>query len=127
MGEKIEELPGLEVNLDDLIYMPELDAPEDRPHPYVYFISIHNESSEAITVRGRKWVIDQENGEKIVVEGDGVASQCPRIEPGGVHNYSSYHVISMKSVASGAIFAETDGGKLVYSRIPEFEMDVPQE
>ncbi len=125
MAANIEELPGLEVQIDDLIYMPELDAPTDRPHPFVYFISIRNNSPEAVTVRGRKWVITQENGERIVVEGDGVVSQFPRIEPGGVFTYNSYHVVGMNSSAAGSFFAETDGGRFVFTRIPNFEMRVP--
>ena len=126
MGVIIKELPGLDVNIDDLIYMPELDAPADRPHPFVYFISIRNETSEAVTIRGRKWVITQENGEKIVVEGDGVVSQFPRIDPGAVFTYNSYHVIGMNSTAAGSFFAETDSGRIVFTRIPDFEMVVPK-
>jgi hypothetical protein len=33
---KFKELPGLEVTVDDVIYMPSLDAPDDRPCAVVY-------------------------------------------------------------------------------------------
>jgi hypothetical protein len=44
MSKDIKEFEGLRVKIDDVIYMPSLDAPADRPHPFVYFISIFNDS-----------------------------------------------------------------------------------
>ncbi len=125
-SEPFEELPELTVTVDDVLYMPSLDAPDDRPHPFVYFITIVNDSDEAVTIRGRKWVIHQENEEVLVVEGDGVVSQTPRLESaGGDFTYNSYHVISHSGKVEGAFFGETDEGRRVYARIPEFELKVP--
>ena len=62
--------------------MPGLDAPDDRPFPFVYYITIRNRSAHTVTVRARKWVVRQKNGEVIVVEGDGVIGQFPRLVPG---------------------------------------------
>ena len=122
----IRELPGLRVTVDDVIYMPSLDAPEDRPHPFVYFISIINESRSSVTIKGRKWVISLENGEKVVVEGEGVVSQSPVIEVGADFSYNSYHVVPGNGVAEGAFFAETEEGEAVFTRIPSFELEVPK-
>ncbi len=66
------ELTNLRVLIDKVVYMPTLEAPPDRPYPFVYFITIDNQSSETVTIRGRKWVITDQLGQKIVVEGDGV-------------------------------------------------------
>jgi len=126
VSSEFEELAGLRVSVDDVIYMPSLDAPEERPHPFVYFISIANESEVAVTIRGRKWVLTQENGETTVVEGDGVVNRTPRIAAGGDFNYNSYHVVGDDSTADGAFFGETDEGKLVFARIPRFVMKVPK-
>ncbi len=126
MSDEYEELDGLRVNVDDVIYMPSLDAPEERPHPFVYFISITNESEHPVTIRGRKWIISQDNGEKVVVEGEGVVSQFPRIDPGSDFSYNSYHVIGDDSVAEGAFLAETDDGQIFFTKIPSFEMHVPK-
>ncbi len=52
--------------------MPMLEALLDRPYPFVYFITIDNQSVETVTIRGRKWVITDQADQKIVVEGDGV-------------------------------------------------------
>ena len=66
-----ESLSGLRVEVEEVIYMPHLDAPEDRPHPFVYFISIVNESSEMVKILARKWIVKDEAGEVMVVEGEG--------------------------------------------------------
>jgi ApaG protein len=123
---KIREFEGLRVKVDDVIYMPSLDAPSEKPHPFVYFISIHNDSPVPITIRGRKWVVQEDQGEIAVVEGDGVVGQTPLIEPGGYFSYNSYHVVARGALASGAFFAETATGEWVFSRIPEFRLDVPE-
>ena len=46
--ERVEpiELEPLRVSVDDVLYMPSLDAPTERPHPFVYFITITNDSEE---------------------------------------------------------------------------------
>ena len=127
MAVKAEELTGLNANVDDVIYMPSLQAPDDRPHPFVYFITISNQSEEAVTIRGRKWIIsDSETTQKTVVEGEGVATQTPHLAPGEDFSYNSFHMIKSDSTASGAVFATTDDGRVVYARIPDFDMHVPQ-
>ncbi|MCX6867886.1 MAG: ApaG domain [Verrucomicrobia bacterium] len=126
MARAIREFEGLRVNVDDVIYMPSLDAPPEKPHPFVYFISIHNDSPVAVTIRGRKWVVREVDGEVTVVEGDGLVGQCPEIEPGGHFSYNSYHVVAGKARVSGAFFGETADGEWIFTRIPEFRLEVPQ-
>ena len=119
------ELPGLEVSVDDVMYMPSLDAPSDRPFPFVYFITIRNLSKTSVTVKARKWVVKQKNGEMIVVEGDGVVGQFPLLEPGGEFSYNSCHTIAQDSEATGAYFVEDGHGKQYFVRIPPFLMELP--
>ncbi len=125
MAATIRELDGLNVKVDDVIYMPSLDAPEDKPHPFVYFISIRNTTNETVTIRGRKWVVRENNGEVTVVEGEGVIGQSPLIEPGKDFSYNSYHVTRDGARVEGAFFGETAGGEWVFARIPEFQLKVP--
>ncbi|MEA3206974.1 MAG: ApaG protein [Chthoniobacter sp.] len=121
----LTELAGLRVTIDRVVYMPQLDAPPDRPYPFVYFITIHNGSTEPVTIKGRKWVVADSNGQQLVVEGDGVVGQFPRLEPGEHFSYNSYHVIGSDSVAEGAFFGVTEQGQPVFTRIPRFEMQAP--
>ena len=125
MSALFTELDGLHACVDRVVYMPQLEAPADRPHPFVYFITIHNQSSETVTIRGRKWVVTDEHGHCIVVEGDGVVGKFPRLEPGEKFSYNSYHVIGANSVAEGSFFGVTNDGAPVFTRIPRFELRVP--
>jgi ApaG protein len=125
MPKDIKEFEGLSVKIDDVIYMPSLDAPPDRPHPFVYFISIFNDSSVPVTIRGRKWVVVEDAGETTVVEGDGVVGQQPVIAAGEHFSYNSYHVVGKAAGVSGAFFGETALGEWIYAKIPEFRLEIP--
>jgi len=125
-SEEFEELPGLSVVVDDVIYMPSLDHPPDRPHPFVYFINIRNESGERVVIRGRKWLIrEEESDDTMVVEGNGVVGQTPDLAPGEVFSYNSYHVARGSGYAEGAFFGETATGRKIFVRIPRFRMVLP--
>lgn len=126
MSEGFEELQGLSVEVDEVMYMPSLDAPADRPHPFVYFINIRNDSDERVSIFGRKWLVREDReAELVVVEGDGVVGQFPEIAPGGVFSYNSYHVTSGPATAEGAFFGETASGKRICVRIPSFRLELP--
>ena len=125
MPKKYQELEGLSVRVDDIIYMPSLDAPADKPHPFVYFITIVNDSTERVRILGRKWVVRERDGEICVVEGDGVVGQTPALEPGDDFSYNSYHVIADDAVASGAFFGTTADGRKVLAPVPEFKLELP--
>jgi ApaG protein len=123
---ELVELPGLRVAVDRVEYQPEAQTPPDRPHCFVYFISIHNGSDRAVTIKGRKWVVTTERGEVTAVEGDGVVGQFPTIEPGEKFSYNSYHLLdSATAVAEGSYIGVDANGARVLTRIPRFRMVVP--
>lgn len=120
------EPPNLRVTVDRVIYQPQVQTPPDRPHCFVYFISIHNDTETPITIKGRKWVITNSAGEVTAVEGDGVVGQFPTIEPGEKFSYNSYHLLDKTSaVAEGSYLGVDSTGKKVLTRIPSFKMVVP--
>jgi ApaG protein len=121
----IIELEGLHVTVDRVVHMPHLEAPPDRPHPFVYYITIHNDSATTVTIKGRKWIVTDAEGRRLIVEGDGVVGEFPRLEPGENFSYNSYHTIGSDSVAEGAYFGIGAKGEPVFTRIPRFEMRVP--
>jgi len=126
MAGPMREFEDLHVSVDDVIYMPGLEASPDKPHPFVYFISIHNNSATTVTIRGRKWVVHEDGGEVVVVEGSGVVGQSPSISPGEHFSYNSYHVVARSARVSGAFFGETADGEWIFTRIPEFRLEVPK-
>lgn len=120
------ELPGLEVRLDRLVYRfdPE-NAPADRPHVFIYFITIQNGSDLNVTILGRRWVIENEDGERVVVEGEGVVGEMPLIPPGGTFSYNSFHVTHCNGTVRGSYHGLDDEGRHVFVRVPPFPLLIP--
>jgi ApaG protein len=126
MPVSFHELPGLSATVDQVSFEPGIAAPPERPLPFVYYLSIHNDADEPVTILGRKWIVTDDTGGTLVVEGDGVVGQFPRIEPGGKFSYNSYHVIRDASTATGTFFGQTDGGAPILVRVPEFRLEPPE-
>lgn len=123
---KPEELEGLWVAVDRVVYLKDAETPPDRPHAFAYFLTIHNDSDQVVSIKGRKWVITNDEGRKTVVEGDGVVGEFPCLKPGEHFSYNSYHLNDTNyCFATGAYLGVTDGGRKVIARIPLFEMRVP--
>jgi ApaG protein len=121
----LQELEGLTARLDRIEPAPELDAPADRPHPFVYTLTIRNDTPNAVTIKARKWVIKEiAAGRCHVVEGDGVAGRTPRLEPGTAFSFDSFHVIAADSTAEGGFLAYDDAGTALLVRVPAFSMRV---
>lgn len=120
------EPEGLRVSVDRVMYQPHVATPPDRPHCFVYFITIHNDTAGPITIKGRKWVVTNDRGEVTAVEGDGVVGKFPEIAPGEEFSYNSFHLLDTGSaVAEGSYLGvDASGGKVV-TRIPKFKMVVP--
>lgn len=128
MGERnrIRELAGLRVTVDTVMHQPQIQTPPDRPHCFVYFITIHNDSDRAVTIKGRKWVVTEKCGETTVVEGDGVVGQFPTLPPGEKFSYNSFHLLRGESAeAEGSYLGCDENGETVLTRIPKFLMVVP--
>ena len=121
------EPSGLHVTVDRVQYEPEANTPPDRPHCFVYFISIHNDTDRPVTIKGRKWVVTSSRGEVTAVEGDGVVGEFPQIEPGAKFSYNSYHLLDAPSAEAEGSYIGVDGrGRKVLTRIPRFKMVVPE-
>lgn len=119
------QLEGLSVQVSEVLYVPTLEAPEDKPHPFVYFIDIINDSPQQVTLYGRKWVVREHNGELTVLEGDGIVGQRPVIASQGRFSYNSYHVVAGSGAAWGAFYGVSDTGQRILVPIPEFGLAVP--
>ena len=118
----------LRVTVDRVVYNSQVATPPDRPYCFVYFISIHNDTEVAVTIKGRKWVVTNNEGEVTAVEGDGVVGQFPKIDPGDKFSYNSFHLLDAKAaVAEGSYLGIDALGRKVLTRIPPFKMIVPVE
>lgn len=123
----IPELAELKVHIDRVVFAPHLEAPPDRPYPFVYFITIRNDSDKIVTIKGRKWVVTDSQNQTLVVEGEGVVGKYPTLSPGESFSYNSYHVTGSDSVARGAFLALTEDHLPVFAKIPPFALTIPQD
>lgn len=122
------ELPGLRVELDKLIYRHGGDQfPPDRPHAFIYHLTIHNGSAHTITLVGRKWILEHPDGTNLVIEGDKIVGETPRLEPGARFSYNSYHVTALPAKAMGSFHGHDDAGRRIFVRIPAFDLQIPSD
>jgi ApaG protein len=118
-------IDGVRAVVDDVIYMPSLQSPPDKPHPFLYFITIYNDSDMTIKILGRKWIVTENNSECLVVEGAGVVGEKPTLKPGENFSYNSYHVVARSGEVAGALYGVSNGKKFMVE-IPEFRLNCPR-
>lgn len=120
------QLPGLTARLDKLVYHHGgKSLPEDKPHAFVYFITIRNAADRTVTLLGRKWVLQQPDGSQLVIEGDKIVGETPRLSPGEQFSYNSYHVTGVDARAFGSFHGVDEFGNKIHVVLPPFEMSVP--
>lgn len=71
-------------------YLAEHSDPSEGRYVFGYRIRITNESERKVKLMSRRWVIVDAQGERAVVEGEGVVGQQPEIEPGCSYTYGSF-------------------------------------
>jgi ApaG protein len=121
------ELPGFTAHLDKLCHHHGgLSLPEDKPHAFVYFITLRNNSEHTVTLLGRKWVVRHCDGSSLVVEGDGIVGETPKLGPGENFSYNSYHITGMDAVAAGAFHGIDESGRRVHVLLPPFNLQIPK-
>jgi len=121
------ELPGLRVELDNLVYRHGgQQLPPDKPHAFIYFLTIRNDSDRTVTLLGRKWVVEHADGTQLVIEGDKIVGETPTLAPGEHFSYNSYHVGQCDAKAHGSFHGVDEHGARIFVRIPAFEMNVPR-
>jgi ApaG protein len=121
------DLPGLTARLDRLChYCGGSSLSPDKPHAFVYFITIRNESERSVLLLGRKWVIDHSDGSSLVVEGDKIVGETPRLAPGEQFSYNSNHVTGCDALARGSYHGVDDLGRRIHVILPPFELRISE-
>jgi ApaG protein len=120
------ELPGLTARLDKLSYHHGgVSLPRDSPHAFVYFITIRNESERAVTLLGRKWVIEDADGSRQVIEGDRIVGETPRLAPGEQFSYNSFHATGGDARVHGSFHGVDETGAKIHVLLPPFDLTLP--
>lgn len=126
--ETSQEIPGLSAHLDRLVYhRGGSNLPADRPHAFVYFVRIQNQSDKTVELLGRKWVIEQVDGERIIIEGDKIVGETPRIAPRESFAYNSYHITNCDAHVIGSFHGKDETGNPIHVILPSFEMKIPTD
>jgi ApaG protein len=117
------EIEGLSATLDKLVYRYDPDnALEGRPHIFIYFMTIRNDSLETVTLLARRWVIQCRDNRTFIVEGDGIVGERPRLHPGESYSFNSFHMLSSSAMATGSFHGVDANGRHILVRIPAFSL-----
>ncbi len=126
MHSSSEEVPGLTARLDRLSYhYGGASLPADKPHAFVYFITIRNASDRTVMLLGRKWVIEHADGTRLVIEGDKIVGETPRLAPGEQFSYNSKHICGADARARGSFHGIDEQGRRVHVILPPFDLTIP--
>ena len=117
---------GLTARLDKLVYHHGgASLPTNQPHAFVYFVTINNGSEHTLTLLGRKWVIEHFDGSHLVVEGEKIVGETPRLAPGEQFSYNSYHVTGGSARATGSFHGVDELGRKIHVLLPSFDLVTP--
>jgi len=121
-----KSVPGLTAKLDRLCHhMGGASLPPDKPHAFVYYVTIINSSERTVRLLGRKWVLHHCDGSFLVVEGDCIVGETPQLRPGERFSYNSYHVTSMNAEVQGCFHGIDEGGLPIHVALPPFRLEIP--
>ncbi|MEE8061045.1 MAG: Co2+/Mg2+ efflux protein ApaG [Gemmatimonadales bacterium] len=106
------------------LFLDDRSDPDEQQFVFAYFVRIENVGREDAHLLRRRWLIHDSIGEDLEVEGEGVVGEQPLIEPGGVHEYSSFCVLKSPSgfMEGHYLFARPDGSTFT-AEIPRFILD----
>ncbi len=128
MNESSVELEGLEVRVDQVLYQyRKSGVPSETPHVFIYFLTILNNSTETVTLLGRKWVIENSDGTQLVIEGDKIVGKTPTLSPGENFSYNSFHLADQNSRAFGSFHGSDSTKRKIHVQIPAFAMTIPEK
>lgn len=113
------EIEGLSATVDKLVYRYDPDnTPEGRPHIFIYFMTIRNDSLETVTILGRRWVIQCWDHRTFITEGEGIVGEKPHLRPGESYTFNSFHMLPSSGLATGSFHGMDTSGRHILVRIP---------
>jgi ApaG protein len=107
-------------------YLPDQSDPGKSQYVWAYQVRIENQGPVAVQLRSRHWKITDGLGRRQEVKGRGVVGETPRLEPGGVFEYTSGTPLSTPSGFMGGTYQMvSDTGENFDIEIPTFSLDAP--
>ena len=107
-------------------YLLGQSKPEDDQYAFAYHITIENNSSQAVKLLTRHWIIVDSDQQQKEVQGPGVIGEQPRIEVNDRYQYSSGVVLKTPiGTMQGSYQMVNDLGHPVEAPISPFLLAVP--
>ncbi|MGS0680960.1 Co2+/Mg2+ efflux protein ApaG [Shewanella sp. 125m-7] len=107
-------------------YIEIQSSPDEDKYLFSYTITIHNLSSDEVTLKSRHWCITDSNGRKSEVHGAGVVGQTPTIKPNSSYEYTSGTVLETPlGVMEGSYTMVDSHGDEFKAPILAFRLSVP--
>jgi len=108
------------------IYLEDQSSPTENHYVWAYQVKIENKGTVAVRLQSRHWKITDGLGRRQEVKGKGVVGETPRLEPGGVFEYTSGTPLSTPSGFMGGTYQMiSDSGESFDIEIPTFSLDTP--
>lgn len=116
---------GINVKVDTQYIESESD-PDNNRFLFAYTITIQNVGPVAAKLLTRHWVINDANGKKQVVNGEGVVGEQPHLKPGEGFQYTSSAMLETSMGTMGGSYQMvTDNGEEFNAPINEFLLSTP--
>lgn len=107
-------------------YLSEPSEPQAQRYVYSYHINITNNTSAAVQLVSRHWIITNARDEVQEVQGIGVVGEQPHIAPGESYSYSSGSVMETEHGTMEGSFQMRDSeGQIFDAEIPLFALVAP--
>ncbi|MBH49464.1 MAG: Co2+/Mg2+ efflux protein ApaG [Candidatus Marinimicrobia bacterium] len=107
-------------------YDPGASNLQEGQYCYIYHVSIQNKGTTPVTLMNRYWHITDGLGRVQEVKGEGVIGQRPTLQPGDLHEYSSFCPLETQfGVMKGHYEMVTDRGEKFIVEVAPFKLSVP--
>jgi len=108
-------------------YRPDRSEPQRRRWLFSYTVTISNEGTAPAQLVTRHWVIQDGNGHREDVRGDGVVGHQPRLDPGQSFEYTSFCVLQTSHGSMhGTYQMVRDDGARFDAVIAPFPLVIPE-
>ncbi|MGB7184442.1 MAG: Co2+/Mg2+ efflux protein ApaG [Burkholderiaceae bacterium] len=127
MGEK-ENQPKYQIRIAiEAKFVPEHSNPDNREYAFAYTVNIINDGSVPAQLISRRWIIEDESGEMIEVQGLGVVGYQPLLQPGEQFEYTSGSQLRTPTGSMhGSYFFVAEDGHRFDADIPAFVLSTPR-
>ncbi|OLQ77463.1 Co2+/Mg2+ efflux protein ApaG [Photobacterium proteolyticum] len=107
-------------------YIEDQSEPENQRYVFSYTITIRNLGNGEAQLLNRHWLITDANGKKLVIDGEGVVGEQPKIAANEEYTYTSGTIIETPlGVMQGHYGMVNEQGDEFKAEISPFRLSIP--